>query len=218
MLYANPNTPGAKVAFKPAYDNFIGGKFVPPVRGQYFDVLSPINGFDVPAPPEGSRAAMTDQQAGGSHVLYQDFVVPALVPLATLQFRTFVNSGDAFVAPATLDWATRVLNQQARVDLLAPGLDAFSLTSVLLNAFQTNPGDPLTSGYALHSVDVTSLLAANVGQTLRLRFAEVDNVSFLNFGVDDVRLTVGATAVPEPASLLLATLGLLALSGMRRRA
>src|SRR4051794_27888434 len=30
MLYASPNTPGAKVAFKPAYDNFIGGKFVPP--------------------------------------------------------------------------------------------------------------------------------------------------------------------------------------------
>ena len=44
MLYANPNTPGAKVAFKAAYDNFIGGKFVPPVKGQYFDVITPITG------------------------------------------------------------------------------------------------------------------------------------------------------------------------------
>ena len=44
MLYANPNTPGAKVAFKPAYDNFINGKFVPPVDGQYFDVITPITG------------------------------------------------------------------------------------------------------------------------------------------------------------------------------
>ena len=44
MLYASPNTPGAKVAFKPAYDNFIGGKFVPPVKGQYFDVITPITG------------------------------------------------------------------------------------------------------------------------------------------------------------------------------
>jgi aldehyde dehydrogenase len=44
MLYANPNTPGAKVAFKPSYDNFIGGKFVPPVSGQYFDVITPITG------------------------------------------------------------------------------------------------------------------------------------------------------------------------------
>ncbi|ROZ62123.1 aldehyde dehydrogenase [Ramlibacter sp. WS9] len=44
MLYANPNTPGATVAFKPAYDNFIGGKFVPPLKGQYFDVITPISG------------------------------------------------------------------------------------------------------------------------------------------------------------------------------
>ncbi len=44
MIYANPNTPGAKLAFKPAYDNFINGKFVPPVKGQYFDVITPITG------------------------------------------------------------------------------------------------------------------------------------------------------------------------------
>jgi len=44
MLYASPNTPGAKIAFKPAYDNFINGKFVPPVKGQYFDVITPISG------------------------------------------------------------------------------------------------------------------------------------------------------------------------------
>jgi hypothetical protein len=44
MLYANPNTPGAKVAFKPAYDNFINGKFVPPLKGQYFDAITPITG------------------------------------------------------------------------------------------------------------------------------------------------------------------------------
>nr|WP_316639587.1 aldehyde dehydrogenase family protein [uncultured Roseateles sp.] len=44
MLYANPNTPEAKVAFKARYDNFIGGRFVPPVKGQYFDVITPITG------------------------------------------------------------------------------------------------------------------------------------------------------------------------------
>ncbi|WP_164961993.1 aldehyde dehydrogenase family protein [Rubrivivax sp. JA1026] len=44
MLYALPNTPGAKVQFKAQYDNFIGGKFVPPVEGQYFDVVTPITG------------------------------------------------------------------------------------------------------------------------------------------------------------------------------
>ena len=43
-VYAAPGAAGAKIAYKPRYDNFIGGKFVPPVEGQYFDVLSPING------------------------------------------------------------------------------------------------------------------------------------------------------------------------------
>ncbi len=43
-VYAAPGAAGAKIAYKPRYDNFIGGKFQPPVEGQYFDVISPING------------------------------------------------------------------------------------------------------------------------------------------------------------------------------
>ncbi len=43
-IYAAPGAPGAKLAFKAHYDNFIGGKFVPPVEGQYFDVITPITG------------------------------------------------------------------------------------------------------------------------------------------------------------------------------
>ena len=44
MLYAMPGQDGAKLQFKTHYDNFIGGKWVAPVKGQYFDVVSPING------------------------------------------------------------------------------------------------------------------------------------------------------------------------------
>jgi aldehyde dehydrogenase len=44
MLYASPNTAAARLAYKAQYDNFINGKFVPPVEGQYFDVVTPING------------------------------------------------------------------------------------------------------------------------------------------------------------------------------
>jgi len=44
MIYAAPGAPDAKIAFKAQYDNFIGGKFVAPVKGQYFDVITPING------------------------------------------------------------------------------------------------------------------------------------------------------------------------------
>ncbi|TKB97873.1 aldehyde dehydrogenase family protein [Pedobacter cryophilus] len=31
-------------SFKEKYDNFIGGKFVPPIKGEYFDNISPIDG------------------------------------------------------------------------------------------------------------------------------------------------------------------------------
>ncbi len=44
MLYALPGQDGAKVQFKSRYDNFIGGKWVAPVRGQYFDNITPITG------------------------------------------------------------------------------------------------------------------------------------------------------------------------------
>lgn len=44
MIYATPGSPGAKVAYKAQYNNFIGGKFVAPVGGEYFDVITPITG------------------------------------------------------------------------------------------------------------------------------------------------------------------------------
>jgi len=44
MLYELPGQPGAKVQFKSRYDNFIGGKWIAPVRGQYFDNVTPITG------------------------------------------------------------------------------------------------------------------------------------------------------------------------------
>src|SRR5271156_236949 len=33
-----------QVLIRPTYDNFIGGKFVAPVEGRYFDNLSPLTG------------------------------------------------------------------------------------------------------------------------------------------------------------------------------
>ncbi|MCK5811243.1 MAG: aldehyde dehydrogenase [Cocleimonas sp.] len=44
MLYPNPNTPESTVQFKKRYENFIGGEWVAPVKGQYFDDMSPVNG------------------------------------------------------------------------------------------------------------------------------------------------------------------------------
>lgn len=44
MSYAIPNQADSKVSFKSRYENFIGGKWTPPVQGEYFENISPING------------------------------------------------------------------------------------------------------------------------------------------------------------------------------
>jgi hypothetical protein len=182
---------------------------------------SPVNGDPVPPPPQGVRAAMTDAAGPGSHVLYQDFLVTAPITPTSVNFSLFVgNRAPEFDSPPTLDFSTPVLNQQARVDILASSSDPFSVTAadVLLNLFQTNPGDPFVSGYAAHSVDVTSLLNAHVGQTLRLRFAEVDNVFTFQLGVDNVSFSSpAATGVAEPSSWLLAMGALVSVMSVRRR-
>ncbi|PZH11168.1 aldehyde dehydrogenase [Streptomyces sp. NTH33] len=42
--YAAPGTEGAIVSYQTRYDHFIGGEYVPPARGQYFENPSPVNG------------------------------------------------------------------------------------------------------------------------------------------------------------------------------
>lgn len=44
MIYQDPNTPESKVQFKPRYENYIGGEWLAPVKGQYFENVSPVNG------------------------------------------------------------------------------------------------------------------------------------------------------------------------------
>jgi len=169
---------------------------------------SPVNGTPVPAPPGGVNAAMADAQGPGTHLLYQDFVVPTGNLAGILSFSLFVgNRATDFLAPSTLDFSTPTLNQQARVDILRATADPFSVSSgdVLVNAFQTRPGDPLVSGYTNFVVDVTQLIRSQAGQALRLRFAEVDNVAAFQFGVDNVSLEVAP--VPEPAGFTLMGIG-----------
>jgi aldehyde dehydrogenase len=42
--YGLPGSPAARVQFKTRYDNFIGGKWVAPTKGQYFDNVTPVTG------------------------------------------------------------------------------------------------------------------------------------------------------------------------------
>ena len=47
MLHQVIETLNARVALRSRYDNYIGGKWVAPVDGQYFDNISPITGKPV---------------------------------------------------------------------------------------------------------------------------------------------------------------------------
>jgi hypothetical protein len=146
---------------------------------------SPLNAFLVAAPTEGSFAAMTDQPGPGSHILYQNIAVPATG--GTLTFDIFIQTFAPFAnpSPETLDFTVSP-NQHARVDIMTTASAVTDVgAGVLQNVFLTNPGDPLTSGYNTISVP----LAPFAGQTVRLRFAEVDNQLFFNAGIDNVQLS-----------------------------
>ncbi|MDQ0415995.1 aldehyde dehydrogenase [Croceifilum oryzae] len=43
-VFVKPNLAGSLIRFKSRYDNFIGGEWVAPLNGQYFDVVSPVDG------------------------------------------------------------------------------------------------------------------------------------------------------------------------------
>ena len=74
MIYAAPGQAGAKVAFKAQYNNFIGGKFVAPVKGQYFDVITPTTGKVTVNVPNSNAAA--GKLFGRMKVTQKTVVVP----------------------------------------------------------------------------------------------------------------------------------------------
>ncbi len=43
-VYTQPGQDGAKVSYKPRYENWIGGDYVAPVKGNYFENPSPVTG------------------------------------------------------------------------------------------------------------------------------------------------------------------------------
>jgi len=44
MKYAMPGSPDALFSFKSRYDNYIGGEWIAPLEGGYFENISPVNG------------------------------------------------------------------------------------------------------------------------------------------------------------------------------
>ena len=66
MVYAAPGTEGAIANFDARYDNFIGGDWVAPEAGEYFDNPSPVNG-QVFTQVARSRAVDVDKALDAAH-------------------------------------------------------------------------------------------------------------------------------------------------------
>jgi len=60
MRYISPGSPGSEVSVDERYDNFIGGKWMPPVHGEYMTNLSPVNGKPI---CEVARSSAEDVEA-----------------------------------------------------------------------------------------------------------------------------------------------------------
>jgi hypothetical protein len=126
-----------------------------------------------PASSDPPARCIGAEDGPGSHVLYRDI---ALAPAMAHELNFVVyyrNQAGTFASPPTLDFNSRP-NQQFRVDLLRASADPTSVdpVDVLATVFQTRPGDPPTLAATPVIFDVSPF----AGTTIRLRFAEVDNM------------------------------------------
>jgi len=108
-----------------------------------------------------------------------------------ISFELYINNESwDFANPPSLDYSVYP-NQQVRADLVTESgiaTDPFTVApaDVLLNMYETQPGDPLVSGYATVTADASEY----VGQRVCLRFAEVENQFFQHAGVDNVNINL----------------------------
>ena len=185
--------------------------------------------------PDGSYMVFTSQSGPGRSFLWQEFTpriwqVTDPNPNAfNIYFDIAINNGaTAYYTPdpMSLDY-TGDPNQQARIDILKPGASITTVdpNDIIVELFQTQPGDPLTQDWQRVTKDVTSEMAAYVDQTLTLRLVQVDNQLFFNLALDNVSVgnrapyddgsSIPVPALPPMALWLLS--GLLTLLALRRR-
>jgi D-alanyl-D-alanine carboxypeptidase len=138
--------------------------------------------FNVPDPPQGEYAAVTDTAGAGTRILYRDVVLDGSF---LLHLAVFYVGSAPFASPQTLAFDGPDANQQFRIDLVDPAapIDSVAEGDVRLSIFTTSPGDPSR----LEPTEVAVDLSALAGETVRLRLAGTDNGGPLRVGVDNVR-------------------------------
>jgi hypothetical protein len=173
----------------------------------YSGVTTPISTITVLPPPDGNFAAITDQGGPSSQVLYQDIDVPPNASIECSLVYYYENNAEEFITEPDLFFNDGE-NQQARIDILDPASHPFNVdVGVLENLLQTQPGDPLSLGYTTLLFDLTPY----AGSTVRLRFAEVDNLGEFNFAVDNITCDGDPIAAQVPT---LSEWGLIAMAGI----
>jgi D-alanyl-D-alanine carboxypeptidase len=146
--------------------------------------------FNVPNPPQGKFAAVTDMNGPGTRIMYRDLKLDGRYALHMTVFH--INGVDGlsgysgtFASPKTLS-IEGAPNQQFRIDLLDPSapIDSVADADIRATVFQTTPGDRART----RPTAITFDLSRWDGQTVRLRFACVDNQGPMRAGVDDIQL------------------------------
>jgi CubicO group peptidase (beta-lactamase class C family) len=146
--------------------------------------------FNMPNPPQGKFAAVSDGMGPGLKLMYRDIKLDGPVILELTVF--YVNGVDGlsgysgpFVAPGTLAIDAGP-NQQFRVDILAPtaAADSMAVADLRATVFETQPDAPARRGPTPIRYD----LSPWSGQTVRLRIATADNQAPMRAGIDNVRL------------------------------
>ena len=170
----------------------------------YSGTSAPISTNVIEAPTEGTFGAVSDTGGPTANVMYQDIAIPANGADLSCdvfflnQFNTNINTGslDLDVGP----------NQHARVDIMDPAAAVDDTgAGVLQNLWITDDADPTSFSYFA----LTANLNAFAGQTVRLRFAEVNNQFFQNLAVDNCSVIEGTPPAAVPALSLWSLLALM---------
>jgi len=164
----------------------------PSVSGSWFAYAgtTPPTGLggEVPPPPAGNFAAITAQGGPGSHFLYQDIALEPFYAHQLSLLAYYRSSGEMVVpSPDTLTTGfEEPENQQYRIDVIKPTAPITTLepVDILATVFATGTGAPVEMAATNFTVDLTPF----AGQTVRLRFVEVDNNGPLNAGTDSVSI------------------------------
>jgi hypothetical protein len=144
------------------------------------------------APPQGSLAAVSDEEFPDTAILYQDLPLEpywAHQLTMTAYYRSFEpilvpNPNTLAVSPKPGPEPT---NQQMRVDVMKPTapIESLNPSDILATVFANKSGDPESMGPTQLTADLTPF----AGQTVRLRVAVSAGDSVFNGAVDAVSIT-----------------------------